>query len=100
MQGTNINLAENGESQNKELALVKERDVLKNRLVSLNKERANKASILNVISDFPKRGVKQKGFWVSYKFVLPLLLLMAAVSILGLIGLNKYLKLYKKQGRI
>ena len=29
MQGTNINLAENGESQNKELALVKERDVLK-----------------------------------------------------------------------
>lgn len=97
MQGTNISLAENGEAQNKELALVKEREVLKNILVRLNKEKANKASILNVISDFPARGVKRQGFWTSYKFFLPVILL-ALVLVFLLIGrLNKYLKTYEKQ---
>ena len=95
MQGTNINLAENGESQNKELALVQEREILKNRLVALNRERANKSSILNVISDFPSRGVEQRGFWKSYKFVLPIFLLFAVVFFLTLKELNSYLKRYK-----
>ena len=92
MQGTNINLAENGESQNKELALVKEREILKKQLVQLNREKANKASILNVISDFPNRGVKLKGFWKSYKFVLPIGLLVMAIAFMGLLYLNKYLR--------
>lgn len=92
MQGTNINLAENGQSQNKELALVKEREVLKNRLVVLNREKANKASILNVISDFPNRGVKLKGFWKSYKLMLPTLMFLTTMAVLLLFDLNKYLK--------
>ncbi|GMN10056.1 hypothetical protein MTsPCn9_15290 [Croceitalea sp. MTPC9] len=96
MQGTNINLAENGTSQNKELALVKERETLKNQLVKLNQERANKTAILNVISDFPARGVKVKGFWKSYKFVLPLMLLIAAILILAIMNLNRFLKTYSK----
>jgi len=95
MQGTNINLAENGESQNKELALVQEREVLKQRLVELNEERANKSDILNIISDFPARGVKMKGFWNSYKFVLPLLLLTLVFVGLNILTLNRYLKNYK-----
>ena len=94
MQGTNINLAENGESQNKELALVKEREILKKQLVQLNREKANKASILNVISDFPNRGVEMKGFWESYKFVLPLVLLTIVVLVLSLLNINRYLKKY------
>ena len=97
MQGTNINLAENGESQNKELALVKERELLKNQLVMLNKEKANKSAILNVISDFPNRGVKEKGFWKSYKFVLPLGLLGLIICFLGLIEMNRFLKNYSKK---
>lgn len=96
MQGTNINLAENGTSQNKELALVKERETLKNQLVKLNQERANKSAILNVISDFPARGVKQKGFWKSYKFVLPLCLMGMVLLILLSLKLNGYLKNYTK----
>ena len=96
MQGTNINLAENGESQNKELALVKEREILKKQLVQLNREKANKASILNVISDFPNRGVKLKGFWKSYKFVLPLILLALMLFILGILQLNGFLKRYNE----
>ena len=96
MQGTNINLAENGESQNKELALVQEREVLKGRLVLLNKERANKSSIINVISDFPLRGVEQKGFLNSYKYVLPMLFLIFILFVLGIRELNKFLKTYSK----
>ncbi|NKI31203.1 hypothetical protein [Croceivirga thetidis] len=91
MQGTNINLAENGESQNKELALIKEREILKTQLVRLNQERANKSSILNVISDFPNRGVAVKGFWNSYKFVVPLAAILLVILVLWLIQLNRYL---------
>ena len=98
MQGTNINLAENGESQNKELALVKEREILKNRLVQLNREKANKASILNVISDFPNRGVKVKGLWKSYKFVLPLMLIFLVILLQSLLQINKFLNTYNKRG--
>ncbi|SHG58727.1 hypothetical protein [Flagellimonas flava] len=94
MQGTNINLAENGESQNKELALVQEREVIKEKLVELNEERANKSEIVNVISDFPSRGVEQKGLLRSYKVLMPLILFGLILSILGIIGLNKYLKKY------
>ncbi|RDY59824.1 hypothetical protein [Flagellimonas nanhaiensis] len=96
MQGTNINLAENGESQNKELALVQERDAIKEKLVELNEERANKSAILNVISDFPTRGVEQKGFWKSYKFVLPLVLLGVVFWALLMLQINRFLKNYNK----
>ena len=95
MQGTNINLAENGESQNKELALVKERELLKNQLVRLNETRANKSAILNVISDFPNRGVKEKGFLKSYKFVLPIVLIGLILVVLSLVEINRYLNKYK-----
>lgn len=97
MQGTNINLAENGESQNKELALVQEREVLKERLVGLNKEKANKSSIINVISDFPLRGVEEKGFWKSYKFKMTLFLLILVLSILFLKEMRKFLKKYQSE---
>jgi len=96
MQGTNISLAEGGESSNRELVLVQEKDVLKEKLVKLNEERANKSSIVNVISDFPTRGVEQKGLWNSYKFKLPILLLVMVFFVLALLELNKFLKAYKK----
>lgn len=96
MQGTNISLAEGGESKNRELALVQEKDVLKEKLVELNEERANKSTIINVISDFPTRGVEMKGIWNSYKFKLPILLLVAMLAVLGIINLNKFLRTYKK----
>ena len=96
MQGTNINLAEGGESKGRELALVQEKDILKEKLVELNQERANKSTIINVISDFPTRGVEQKGLWNSYKFKLPILLLIVVFGVLALLELNKYLKSYNR----
>ena len=97
MQGTNINLAEGGESKGRELALIQEKDVLKEKLVELNEQRANKSTIVNVISDFPTRGVEQKGIWNSYKFKLPVALLILVFGILALLEVNKYLKAYKQK---
>ena len=91
MQGTNINLAQDGTSQNKELAIIKERELLKNQLVLLNQERSNKSTILNVISDFPSQGVKDKDIWSKYKVVLPLLLFGICLLVLLVIRLNTYL---------
>jgi hypothetical protein len=97
MQGTSINMAEGGDSKGRELALIQEKDVLKERLVELNEERANKSTIINVISDFPTRGVEQKGIWSSYKFKLPILLLILVFGILALLELNRYLKSYNQK---
>jgi hypothetical protein len=95
MPGTSISLADNGTSQNKELAIISEREELKSLLVQLNREKANKGSILNVISDFPDRGVERKGYWYSYKMILPTFLLAVVILILLAIRVNKYLKNYK-----
>jgi len=96
--GTNINLAGNRESQSKELELVRERDFIKEKLVELNKEWAKTSEVLNVISDFPAKGLKQKGLLVNYVVKLPLLLLGAVFLTLSLRPLGNYLKNYK--GRV
>ncbi|WP_166959968.1 hypothetical protein [Yeosuana marina] len=97
MEGTSISLGENGGKENKELALINKMEQLKNGLVELNEERANKSSILNVISDFPRKGVKVKGILKSYKFLVPASLLVLTLLILSLLSLNTYLKNYRKE---
>jgi hypothetical protein len=97
MEGTSISLGENGGKENKELALINKMEDLKRGLVALNEERANKSSILNVISDFPRKGVEVKGILKSYKFLVPASLLVLTLLILGLLSLNTYLKNYKKE---
>lgn len=96
IQGTNISLGENGVQNNKELSLLNKMEDLKLGLVELNKERGNKSSILNVISDFPRKGVHDKAVLKSYKFLIPSLLLGITALVLLLLSLNKYLKNYKK----
>ncbi|ALM08457.1 hypothetical protein SB49_12010 [Sediminicola sp. YIK13] len=97
MQGTNISLGENGGKENKELALINKVEELKTSLVLLNEERANKSSIINVISAFPRRGVKVKGVWNSYKFWIPVGLIGLILVVLSILELNTYLKNYKKE---
>jgi hypothetical protein len=97
MEGTNISLGENGGKDNKELALINKMDELKSSLVKLNEERANKSSILNVISDFPRKGVKNNHLLESNKFLVPTFLLILTVLTLALLSLNTYLKNYKKE---
>ncbi|WP_417443339.1 hypothetical protein [Joostella sp.] len=100
MQGTNISLGESGNSeQNKELALIRQIDFIKQSIVDLNQEKANKSEIVNVISDFPRRGVEAKGLIKSYKFLIPIALLGLVLLGLSLLELNKFLKEYAKQER-
>lgn len=97
IQGTNISLGESGSKENKELSLINKMEELKDNLVLLNEERANKASILNVISEFPNKGVKLSGFSNSFKFLIPCLLIGLLFLFYALLVLNKYLKDYKRQ---
>ncbi|WP_224488197.1 hypothetical protein [Robertkochia flava] len=96
MQGTSISLGENGQQENKELALIRQIDELKESLVALNMERANKSDIVNVISEFPRRGVELKGFINSFKLLLPAAFVLLTLLILILLQLNKYLKGYRE----
>lgn len=94
IQGTNINFGEKGDQDNKELSLINKMEELKLGLVKLNEERGNKSSILNVISDFPRKGVREKGIFNSYKFLVPSIMLVAIILILMLSSLNRYLRKY------
>lgn len=97
MTGTSISLGENGTGQHKELDLLKERDLLKDKLVRLNKDRADKTTILNIISDFPNRGVEHGGIFKSYKFLIPLVFIGLVLGLLALLELNKFLNTYKNK---
>lgn len=97
MQGTNISLGENGGKENKELSLINKMEELKASLVRLNEERANKSSILNVISDFPNKGVKDDALLKSYKLIIPLLFIGLVMLFYALISINNYLKNYKNR---
>jgi len=97
--GTNINLAEEKSQENRELELIKQIDVLKQNLVRLNEEKANKATIVNIISDFPARGVEVKGFFKSFKFWIPIGLISTLLLSLLLIELNKYLNTFKNKSQ-
>ena len=97
MQGTSISLGESGGKENKELSLINKMEELKTSLVELNEEKANKSSILNVISAFPRKGVEVKGIFKSYKFIIPLLLIIITLGVLTLLSLNTYLKNHKKE---
>jgi hypothetical protein len=99
LQGTNINLGDNTTDDNKELALINQVDKFKESLVRLNLERANKSSILNVISAFPRQGVELKGFSNSYKLLIPVLLVGLLVGILALLQLNSFLIDYKTKSQ-
>ncbi|WP_026810889.1 hypothetical protein [Arenibacter latericius] len=97
MQGTNINLGQGEGKENKELALITQVERLKENLVLLNEERANKSSILNVISAFPRRGVEVKGIFNSNKFRIPFAFIVITLLVLSLLELNSFLKNYKKE---
>ena len=95
--GTNINLADSKGSDNKELSLIKQIDIIKQRQVELNKERGRMSKIVNVISDFPEKGRLTRSFFNSHKFILFCVFTGLMFSILLLLELNKYLKQYKRE---
>lgn len=96
MQGTSINLAEQG-NENRELQLLQEIYILKQNLVDLNVERANKANTLNVISAFPQKGVEMKALIDKYVFLGFAVAILLTFIVLLLLELNKYLTDYQNR---
>lgn len=95
LQGTSISLGDQGiAQQSRELDLINKIDDIKEEMVELNQLEANKSNILNVISDFPRRGVEDKGFFKSYKFLIPVFLIGLLLFALSVLELNKFLKVY------
>jgi len=93
-QGTSINFAESGSNSNREILIIQERENLKKKRVDLNQKRADTESIINVISDFPNRGVKVEGFFNEPLLLCPSIGVAALLLILLLGQLNQYLKEY------
>ena len=96
MQGTSISLAETGAGQNKEMAIINERNTVKKAIVALNVEKVNKTNVVNIISNFPERGAKVKGLFKSYKFQLPLVLVLTVFVFYAFLGISRYLERYNK----
>lgn len=95
LQGTSISLGDQGiAQQSRELDLINKIDDIKEEMVELNQLEANKSNILNVISDFPRRGVEDKGFFKSYKVLIPVFLIGLLLFALSVLELNKFLKQY------
>ncbi|NER18901.1 hypothetical protein [Spongiivirga citrea] len=94
---TSISLG--GDAQQKEsdeLELIKQEEQIKNSLIRLNEEKANTRSTINVISDFPNKGVEINDFWKKKKVLLPILLVGLVLFFLLLMELNRYLNVIKE----
>lgn len=95
LQGTSISLGDKGiAQQSRELELITKIDGIKEEIVALNQLEANESNILNVISDFPRRGVEDKGFFKSYKFLIPVFFICLLLFALSVLELNKFLKAF------
>ncbi len=92
---TSISMGGTKESDSDEIKLLEQEEIIKKGLVELNTEKANTQNTINVISNFPNKGV-EIGDWYRRKMVLlPLLLIGLIFGFLILTELNKYLKKFK-----
>ncbi|MBQ4820071.1 hypothetical protein [Aquimarina sp. MMG016] len=95
--GTSINLAaKNQDLDRSEITLLKESKALNNEIMVLNQRKANTENIINVISDFPDKGVLANSFFNQKKVLLPILCIGLVFISLVLLSLNKYLKNYNE----
>ena len=93
---TSINLGETKGEENLEIQLLNQSTRLKSEIVNLNKEKARTQNTVNIISEFPQKGVKVNDFFRKKKILLPLLLVgLVFIVLLGL-SLNNFLKSYNK----
>lgn len=92
--GTNISLGDNVKKENKELVLMNKKEDIQLKLVELNVNRANKLNVINVITAFPDKGLKELVIIKTYKFLIPASLLGFSFLVFGLFSLNNYLKGY------
>ncbi len=96
---TSINLGRESSSSDKEnleIELLKKIDELKEELIELKIEEGNTKNTINVISDFPSRGVKVSVLYKKKTFILGVLGIVLMLIFLILRDVNKFLKNYNK----
>ncbi|UII76451.1 hypothetical protein LV716_01305 [Flagellimonas sp. HMM57] len=94
---TNINLADNNKLEKiPELELFKEIEKLKEEKTEVNIEKANTKNTINIVSDFPNRGVLINDLRYKKIIQIPALFMGILLSILVILIFNKYLANYKK----
>ena len=89
---TNINLSEKKSEITTEIDLLKESRLLKKSQIGLNTLRANTKNTINVISDFPRKGVLINDWITKWKLILPLILVIITFITLSFLNLNNFLK--------
>ena len=91
---TNINMGEGASQQSLEIQLLEQATALKEGIVELNKEKAKTQNTVNIISEFPQKGVKVNDFFRKKKVLLPILLMGLVFITLCFLSLNNFLKTY------
>ena len=98
--GTSINLAQKVDSENRDIALLREIDKLKNDMIRLNQDKAQKAEVINIISSFPNKGARISGLLNSKTFSFAASLIVVVLFFLVLIEINKFLKRFEEQQKV
>ncbi|MEW7289543.1 hypothetical protein [Aquimarina sp. 2304DJ70-9] len=94
---TSINLADNQQDQMSEIELLNQASKLKDEKIELNNEKANTKNTINIISEFPNKGVLVDDFLNKKLVLLPIVFSAILFLILILLRLNSYLKNYEKE---
>ncbi len=92
---TNINLADNKEERVSEFELFKQIEKLKDEKVELNIDKVNRENIINIISEFPDKGILIDNLWSKKIVQMPLVFMVVLFSILIILAFNKYLANYR-----
>ncbi|GAA4279525.1 hypothetical protein [Aquimarina mytili] len=93
---TSINLAESQHNKMSEIELLEQARTLKDEKIELNNEKANTKQTINIISEFPNKGVLTNDFFNKKLVILPIMFSTALLLILMLNLLNTYLKNYDR----
>ncbi|RZS99306.1 hypothetical protein [Aquimarina brevivitae] len=91
---TSISMGEGKSDENLEIQLLNQASRFKAEIVALNKERAKTQNTINIISEFPQKGVRVNEFFRKKKVLLPILLIGLVLITLSLLSLNSFLKTY------
>lgn len=86
---TNINLAESNQSQISEIELLNQARTLKDEKIELNNEKANTKNTINIISEFPNKGVLVNDILNKKIVLIPILFSSTLFLVLILFSLNR-----------
>ncbi len=91
---TSISLGENQVENTVEIELLKQARELKDEKVKINNEKANTENTINIISEFPNKGVLVNDLFSKKIILMPLLCMGGLFFILVIIKLNRFVMNY------